>query len=109
MDDILKRMMAVEAEASEMVKAADAECDRLRSEARKEANAYLAEAQKNLAEESEKYVNDRLAKAREEEKEALRRGDAEMQTALLAFEKKFAGHQREVTEVLLFPAFTSGQ
>ena len=104
MDDILKRMMEAEAEAEEIVKAANAEGDRLRSEARREANLQLAEAQKSLATETEQYVSSRLSKAHEEEKAALQEGDSRMREDLAEYERRFARHTQEVAELLLYPS-----
>lgn len=103
MDDILKRMMAAEAEADEMVKAANDEGDALRNEARCQANALLADAQKKLAVEAEEYISSCMEKAQAEEKEALLKGDAAMKDELLSFEKRFAARLQEVTDLLLYP------
>ena len=103
MDDILKRMMAAEAEADEVVKKATEEADALRGEARRQANVLLAEAQKKLAAEADEFINTSLEKARVEEKEALEKGDANMKDELLAFDRRFAARCQEVTDLLLYP------
>ena len=103
MDDILKRMMAAEAEADELVEKANAEADALRSEARRQANVLLAEAQKKLSAEADEFISSSLEKARVEEKEALEKGDANMKDQLLGFDRRFAARCQEVTDLLLYP------
>ena len=103
MDDILKRMMAAEAEADELLKTATDKADAMRGEARRQANVLLAEAQKKLAAEADEFINSSLEKARVEEKEALEKGDTNMKDELLGFDRRFAARCQEVTDLLLYP------
>ena len=103
MDDILKRMMAAEDEADELVKKAASEGDAIRGEARRQANVLLAEAQKKLAIDAEEYISTSMQKAREEEKAALQKGDADMNGELQGFCERFSARLQEVADLLLYP------
>ena len=75
MDDILKRMLAVEREADGIVASARLEAENILEEARRKANELLADAQVALATEVENLVKEKVAAAENNKSANLEEAD----------------------------------
>ena len=79
MDDILKRMLAVEREADNIVTSARLEAKVILEEARRKANEILADAQVALATEVETLVKEKVATAENNKVASLQEADRKME------------------------------
>jgi len=104
MDDILKRMLAVEQEADQIVRDSQTEAERIMEEGRREANKIAADAQLTLAKEVEALIQAKVDAALKGKKERLGEADRSMQSKLEDFRKKVDFHIDEACKALLFPA-----
>ena len=104
MDDILKRMLAVEREADSIVSSARLESKVILEEARRKANEILADAQVALAREVEKFVKEKLAAAENNKAASLEEADRKMAKKVEDFRTAVNSHLQEIVQILLFPA-----
>ncbi|MBR4675361.1 MAG: hypothetical protein IKP00_12915 [Victivallales bacterium] len=104
MDDILKRMLAVEREADNIVSSSRLEAKVILEEARRKANELLADAQVALAREVETFVKEKLAAAENNKAASLEEADRKMVEKVAEFKKAVNSHLQEIVQVLLFPA-----
>lgn len=103
MDDILKRMLAVEHEADMIVLHATEESEKILEESRQNANEIAAEAQRALAVEVEEMTSRKLEEANAGKVEKLREADEKMKSDLEAFRVQVSKHRGDVAKILLFP------
>ena len=104
MDDILKRMLAVEKEADKIVLHATEEAEQILEDSRQKANEIAADAQAALAHEVEEMTSKRLDEAISGKADRLREADEKMKGELESFRKEVSKHLDEITQILLFPA-----
>ena len=104
MDDILKRMLAVEREADSIVSSARLEAKVTLEEARRKANEILADAQVALATEVENLVKEKISAAENNKVATLEEADRKMVEKVAEFKKAVNSHLQEIVQVLLFPA-----
>lgn len=104
MDDILKRMLAVEKEADKIVLHATEEAEQILEDSRQKANEIAADAQTTLAQEVENMTSKRLDEAISGKADRLREADEKMKGELDSFRKEVFKHLDEITQILLFPA-----
>ncbi len=104
MDDILKRMLAVEKEADKIVLHATEEAEQILEDSRQKANEIAADAQNALAHEVENMTSKRLDEAIAGKADRLREADEKMKGELESFRKEVFKHLDEITQILLFPA-----
>ena len=102
MDDILKRMLAVEREADNIVTSARLEAKVILEEARRKANEILADAQVALATEVETLVKEKVATAENNKVASLQEADKKMEK-VAEFRKAVNSHLQETVQALLFP------
>ncbi|MBQ7652429.1 MAG: hypothetical protein IJS15_15835 [Victivallales bacterium] len=103
MDDILKRMLAVEKEADKIVLNATEEAEKILEDSRQKANEIAAEAQSDLAKEVEEMTARRIDEAVSGKADRLREADEKMKGELEAFRKEVSKHLDDITRILLFP------
>jgi len=103
MDDILKRMLAVEKEADTIVLHAQEEAAQILEASRQKANEITAEAQSALAHEVEEMTTRRLDEAISGKADRLREADDKMKDELESFRNGLSKHLDEITQILLFP------
>jgi vacuolar-type H+-ATPase subunit H len=103
MDDILKRMLAVEREADNLVTSARLEAKVILEEARRKANEILADAQVALATEVETLVKEKVATAENNKVASLQEADRKMEEKVAEFRKAVNSHLQETVQALLFP------
>ena len=104
MDDILKRMLAVEREADNIVSGARIEAKVILEEARRKANEILADAQVALVTEVETLMKEKLDAAENNKVTSLEEADKKMAEKIEDFRKSVNSHLPEIVQVLLFPA-----
>ena len=104
MDDILKRMLAVEKEADRIVLQSTEQAEQILEESRQKANELAAVAQATLAREVEEMTSKRLDEAISGKAERLREADEKMKGELESFRKEISKHLDEITQILLYPA-----
>ena len=104
MDDILKRMLAVEREADSIVSSARLEAKVTLEEARRKANEILADAQVALAREVETFVKEKLEAAENNKAASLEKADRKMAEKVAEFRQAVNSHLQEIVQLLLFPA-----
>ena len=104
MDDILKRMLAVEREADSIVSSARLEAKVTLEEARRKANEILADAQVALAREVETFVKEKLEAAENNKAASLEEADRKMAEKVAEFRQAVNSHLQEIVQLLLFPA-----
>ncbi len=109
MDDILKRMLAVEKEADKIVLQATEEAEQILEDSRQKANEIAAEAQTALAREVEELTSRRLDEAVAGKTDRLRETDEKMKGELESFRKEVSKHLDEITQILLYPVQQSTQ
>ena len=103
MDDILKRMLAVEREADNIVTSARLEAKVILEEARRKANEILADAQVALATEVETLVKEKVATAENNKVASLQEADKKMEEKVAEFRRAVNSHLQETVQALLFP------
>ena len=103
MDDILKRMLAVEKEADTIVLNATEEAEHILENSRQTANEIAAEAQSSLAKEVEEMTTKHIDEAISGKADRLREADEKMKGELESFRNGLSKHLEEVTRILLFP------
>ena len=103
MDDILKRMLAVEREADNIVTSARLEAKVILEKARRKANEILADAQVALATEVETLVKEKVATAENNKVTSLQEADRKMEEKVAEFRKAVNSHLQETVQALLFP------
>ena len=103
MDDILKRMLAVEKEADKIVLRSKEEAEQILEESRQKANEISSEAQATLAREVEELTTKKLDEALAGKSDRLREADERMKGNLEAFRKEVSKHLDEITRILLYP------
>ena len=103
MDDILKRMLAVEREADNIVTSARLEAKVILEEARRKANEILADAQVALATDVETLVKEKVATAENNKVASLQEADRKMEEKVAEFRKAVNSHLQETVQALLFP------
>lgn len=103
MDDILKRMLAVEQEADSIVRGALAQAERIREAGRQKANENAAEAQRRLSAEVEAFLDAKESAAEKEKNVKLREADAEMRKRIADFRTKVDSRLPEILSILLYP------
>ena len=101
MDDILKRMLEVEAEAEGIVSAAEQQARDLMAVARKRANDDDAAEQAVSASEYVALIKSELAKAEAKRQTLLDGADAELNKRAAAFTAKIARHKADIAAALL--------
>lgn len=104
MDDILKRMLAVEREADNIVSGARIEAKVILEEARRKANEILADAQVALVTEVETLMKEKLDAAENNKVTSLEEADRKMVEKVAAFRQAVNSHLPETVQALLFPA-----
>ena len=104
MDDILKRMLAVEREADNIVSGARIEAKVILEEARRKANEILADAQVALVTEVETLMKEKLDAAENNKVTSLEEADRKMAEKVAAFRQAVNSHLPETVQALLFPA-----
>ena len=102
MDDILKRLLAVEKTAQEVTDAAEKKAQDLRAQARREASELDEKAQADLIREYENVIAEKLQAARDERNRHLAEADKKMVDKAAAFSKKIAGRLDAIVQVLAF-------
>ena len=102
MDDILKRLLAVEKSAQEVTDAAEKKAQELRAQARRAASELDEKAQADLIREHENVIAEKLQAARDERDRRLTEADKEMADKAAAFSKKIAGRLDAVVQALVF-------
>ena len=90
MDDILKRMLAVEAQADQLSRDATLQAERILADGRRDANDLAAKAQSELASAVETFLQQRLALAVSDKKDRLAAADQEMQSRIREFRNAIA-------------------
>ena len=103
MDDILKRMLAVEKEADKIVLNSKEEAEQILEESRQKANELAAEAQVALAHEVEELTAKKLGEAMSGKADRLREADEKMKVELDSFRKEVSKHLDKITHILLYP------
>ena len=103
MDDILKRMLAVEREADNIIAASRIEAKVILEDARSKANEILANAQVSLATEVEALMREKLDAAENNKSASLEEADKKMAERVAEFRKEVNTHLQETVQVLLFP------
>ena len=101
MDDILKRMLAVEAQADQLSRDATLQAERILADGRRDANDLAATAQSQLADAVEALLQQRLAQAISDKKARLAAADQEMQGRLREFQDAIARRLPAVRQALL--------
>ena len=102
MDDILKRMLAVESEADKIVAEAQAQAEKIMEEARQKVNAQTAEAHEAMSREAEALVSSRVEGAQKAKSAKLAEQNRRTDDEMAAFRKELAPQLSKVTEELLF-------
>ena len=103
MDDILRRMLAVEREADNIVSGARIEAKVILEEARRKANEMLADAQVALVTEVETLMKEKLDTAENNKVTSLEEADRRMAEKVAVFRKAVNSHLQETVQALLFP------
>ena len=102
MDDILKRMLAVESEADKIVEEAQAQAEKIMEEARRKVHAQHAEAQEALAHEVDALVASRIDAAQQAKGAKLAEQNRRTDEEMAAFRQSLAPQVSGITEELLF-------
>ena len=102
MDDILKRMLAVEEEADRIVADSTAEAERILEESLQKANEIASQSQSSLAAEVERLVSARLAEASESKRTQLEDKDRLMQDRLEQFRGGIADRKWRIVDLLMY-------
>ncbi len=101
MDDILKRMLAVEAQADQLARDAAQQAERILEDGRRDANDLSAKAQSELAVVVEDFLQQRLEQAMNDKKARLDAADQEMQGRLQEFQEAIARRLPAIRQALL--------
>jgi len=103
MDDILKRMLAVEGEADKIVSDAQREAEKILEDGRQKANTILADAQLKLASDVESLMKSRIDAALADKVQKLEEVDKRLEKDVSAFRAKIEGRRGAALKVLLYP------
>lgn len=103
MDDILKRMLAVEQQADRIVREANATAEQIMEEGRRKANEITADAQVKLAAEVDAMVQKKVDEALVGKAQKLAEADKRMEGQLAEFRQKTSKSQPAIVKALLFP------
>ena len=101
MDDILKRMLAVEQEGQSLVQEAQAKADKIAQESLLRVNEITQEGQKKLSEEVAKLQADAAAAADAEWKRRLAEAERVLQEDKNAFRSRIEGALSKIEDALL--------
>ena len=104
MDSILQRMLRVEEEAREVIRAAEAEAADIRDEGRREASALEESMQTRTAEEAAALVATRIADAEEARRKAIEVYEAGLDSLAAEFKVQLSHHRQFLVQALAFPA-----
>ena len=102
MDDILKRMLAVESEADAIISGAQETSEKIMEDARMQSNELATRMQSDLSTEAEHLVESRLEEARRTKGERLAEENRKTDLELKEFERGLEAHLPELTDALLF-------
>ncbi len=97
MRDVIKKVLASEAEAKRMVEQAKAEADRILSDAQKQGQEFIARTRQETRAEAENLLETAIRTAEQEKQQRLARVVAEIQNQVCLDETT---RQRAVAEVI---------
>lgn len=101
MDNILKKMLAVEAEADKIVQKATQEAEKIREQGRLQANEWSNKTQNQLAEEVESFLRQQLQQAREQRQQQLASAEHDLRQRQQEFQSQIALRLPALCQALL--------
>lgn len=102
MDDILKRLLAVEKTAQEVTDAAEKKAQELRAQARRDASDLDEKAQADMAIEHDRFIEEKVEAARKERENRLAAAEKAMDEKAQTFSKKISGQLDAIVKALVF-------
>ena len=103
MDDILKRMLAVEQEADALIAAAKTEAAKITENGRLEASKLVETVQKNLVAEAKAQIQAVQDENRHRLEAGIAKGEQELVGEIAQFRQKLTAALPKVTDALLYP------
>ena len=108
MDDVLRRLLEVERQATQVVADAAAEAERLLDAGRQQALAEGQRLRAELADETRRLLAERVARAEREKTEALRAAEERLQARARAFAADVRSRAEQVLRALAYPLDATG-
>jgi len=101
MDNILKKMLAVEAEAEKIVLNATQEAEKIREQGRLQANEWSNKKQNQLAEEVETFLRQQLNQAEKQRQTQLAAAEQDLRQRQQEFQAQIARRLPALRQALL--------